>query len=141
VLVLVVQNDVGREDIGVATATATFFRSVGGSFGVAIFGAIFANRLAYWLPRDLPASAHLSTKAAGRLLHSSPAKLRHLPPAVHHGLIDAFASSLHTVFLWAVPFGVAAFLVSLFLREVPLREGGAASVAAATADASGEAAV
>src|SRR5436309_15626133 len=46
VLVLVVQNDVRREDIGVATSTATFFRSVGGSFGVAIFGAIFASRLA-----------------------------------------------------------------------------------------------
>ena len=59
---------------------------------------------------------------------------------MHHGLIDAFASSLHTVFLFAVPFGVAAFLVSLLLREVPLRETGAPSVAAATADASGEAA-
>jgi EmrB/QacA subfamily drug resistance transporter len=141
VLVLAVQNAVHPRDLGTATSASTFFRSIGGSFGVAIFGSIFANRLAYWLPRDLPASAHLSTRAAGTLLHASPAKLKTLPPAVHHGLIDAFASSLHTVFLTAVPFGIAAFFVSLLLREVPLRESGATSVAAATADASGEAAV
>ncbi len=41
---------------------------------------------------------------------------------MHKGLIEAFANSLHAVFLWAVPFGVVAFVVSLFLREVPLRE-------------------
>jgi EmrB/QacA subfamily drug resistance transporter len=137
VLVLAVQNAVHPSDLGTATSASTFFRSIGGSFGVAIFGAVFANRLAFWLPRDLPASAHVSSKAAGRLLHSSPARLQKLPPAVHRGLIDAFASSLHTVFLWAVPFGVAAFLVSLFLREVPLRESGAAPIAAAAANASG----
>ncbi len=122
VLVLAVQNAVHPRDLGTATSASTFFRSIGGSFGVAIFGAIFANRLGFWLPRDLPASAHLNAGAAGQLLHASPAKLKRLPPAIHTGLIDAFASSLHTVFLWAVPFGVAAFLVSLLLREVPLRE-------------------
>jgi hypothetical protein len=141
VLVLAVQNAVDPADLGTATSASTFFRSIGGSFGVAIFGAIFANRLGYWLPRDLPASARLSTAAAGKLLHSSPAKLKTLPPAIHRGLIDAFSSSLHTVFLVAVPAGIAAFLVSLLLREVPLRERGAAPVAAAAADASGEAAV
>jgi len=141
VLVLAVQNAVHPRDLGTATSASTFFRSIGGSFGVAIFGAIFANRLAYWLPRDLPASAHLSTRAANTLLHASPAKLKKLPPAIHHGLVDAFASSLHTVFLFAVPFGIAAFLVSLALREVPLREGGPSPVTAAAADASGEATV
>jgi EmrB/QacA subfamily drug resistance transporter len=141
VLVLAVQNAVPPSDLGTATSASTFFRSIGGSFGVAIFGAIFANRLAFWLPRDLPFSAHLTTKSANALLHSSPAKLKKLPPAIHTGLIDAFSSSLHTVFLWATPFGVAAFLVSLLLREVPLRERGAPSVPVAAADASGEAAV
>src|SRR5581483_1749618 len=113
VLVLAVQNAVDPRDMGTATAASTFFRSIGGSFGVAIFGAIFANRLGYWLPHDLPRSAHLSTKAAGALLHSSPAELKKLPPAIHTGLIDAFSSSLHTVFLWAVPFAIVSFLVSL----------------------------
>src|SRR6185437_3947058 len=55
VLVLVVQNDARPQDIGVATSTATFFRSVGGSFGVAIFGTIFASRLTEQLSR-LPRS-------------------------------------------------------------------------------------
>jgi EmrB/QacA subfamily drug resistance transporter len=139
VLVLAVQNSVAPSDLGTATSASTFFRSIGGVFGVAIFGSIFGNRLGYWLPRDLPASAHLSTKAATTLLRSTPKQLEKLPPAIHTGLIDAFSSSLHTVFLWAVPFGIAAFLVSLLLREVPLRERGAPPVAAATADASGEA--
>ena len=139
VLVLAVQNAVPPSDMGTATSSSTFFRSVGGVFGVAIFGSIFANRLGYWLPRDLPASAHLNAHEAGALLHENPVQLEKLPPAIHSGLIDAFASSLHTVFLWAVPFGIAAFLVSLLLREVPLRDTGAASIARA-ADASGEAA-
>ena len=139
VLVLAVQNAVPRPEMGVATAASIFFRSIGGSFGVAIFGTVFANRLGFWLPRDLPKSAHLNAGAAGALLHSSPAKLAQLPPAIHTGLIDAFSSSLHTVFLWAVPVGVVAFLVSLFLREVPLRDGGAESLAAAVVEGGGEA--
>ena len=140
VLVLAVQNAVPASDLGVATAASTFFRSIGGSFGVAIFGAIFANRLAYWLPRTLPASAGLNATAANGLLRSGPAALDKLPPAVHNGLLEAFANALHSVFFLAVPFGIAAFVVSLLLREVPLRERGAASVAAASADTSGEAA-
>jgi EmrB/QacA subfamily drug resistance transporter len=124
VLVLAVQNSVDPRDLGTATAASTFFRSIGGVFGVAIFGSIFANRLNYWLPRDLPASANLTTKAASALLHASPEELRRLPAAVLNGLINAFSDSLHTVFLWAVPFGIAAFVVSLLLREVPLRQGG-----------------
>jgi EmrB/QacA subfamily drug resistance transporter len=140
VLVLAVQNAVPRPEMGVATASSIFFRSIGGSFGVAIFGAIFANRLAYWLPRELPASAHLSTAQAGALLHSKLSTIAALPPPVHQGLINAFSNSLHTVFLWAVPVGVLAFVVSLFLREVPLRESGGESLAAAVVEG-GEATV
>ncbi len=122
VLVLAVQNAVEPRDLGSATSSVTFFRSIGGSFGVAIFGAIFANRLGYWLPRELPRHVHVQGGTAATLLHSSPARLHALAPAVHEGLIQAFANSLHAVFLWAVPFGILAFLVSLTLREVPLRE-------------------
>ena len=140
VLVLAVQNAVDHRDMGSATASTTFFRSIGGSFGIAIFGAIFVNRLGYWLPRDIPASAHLDPAAIPKLLRGTPAEMKALPPAVHTGLIDAIASSLHTVFLWAIPLGVAAFLVSLLLREVPLSDHGAASIAAAATDGAGEAA-
>ena len=125
VLVLAVQNSVAPRDLGTATSSTTFFRSIGGSFGVAIFGAIFTNRLGYWLPRELPASARLGSGNAATLLHASPARLKALPAGVHTGLVQAFAHSLHAVFLWAVPFGVLAFVVSLLLREVPLRDRGA----------------
>jgi EmrB/QacA subfamily drug resistance transporter len=134
VLVLAVQNAVPRPQMGVATSSSIFFRSIGGSFGVAIFGAIFANRLAYWLPRELPASAHLSSAQASALLHSKLSTIEALPPAIHSGLIDAFSNSLHMVFLLAVPVGVLAFIASLFLREVPLRESGGESLAAAIAE-------
>ena len=126
VLVLAVQNSVDPRDLGVATSSTTFFRSIGGSFGVAIFGAIFNNRLDYWLTRELPTRVQIGSGSASTLLHSSPARLKRLPPLVHDGLIEAFAHSLHAVFLWAVPFGILSFAVSLRLREVPLRGRGSA---------------
>ena len=76
VLVLAVQNAVPRPDMGMATAASIFFRSIGGVFGVAIFGAIFANRLAYWLPRELPASAHMTLRRPRLLLHATAGEAR-----------------------------------------------------------------
>jgi hypothetical protein len=134
VLVLAVQNAVPRPEMGVATAASVFFRSIGGSFGVAIFGTIFANRLGFWLARDLPPGVHVS-------LHASPAQIAQFRPAVHSAVVDAFSSSLHTVFLWAVPIGVLAFVSSLFLREVPLRDSGGESLTAAVVEGGAEAAV
>ena len=76
VLVLAVQNDADYRDLGVATAGATFFRSIGGCFGVAICGAIFSNRLAHELDRipGLPPAA-----ASGRV---TARQVAHLPPAL-----------------------------------------------------------
>ncbi|HXH97347.1 MAG TPA: MDR family MFS transporter [Gaiellaceae bacterium] len=117
VLVLVVQNDVRPEDIGVATSTATFFRSVGGSFGVAIFGAIFATRLSDQLSR-LP---HSVTARLGSGVHLNPAQAKRLPAAVHADFLQAFAHALHGVFLWGMAMAVLPFVLSWLLKEVPLR--------------------
>ena len=117
VLVLVVQNDVGRADIGVATSTATFFRSVGGSFGVAIFGAIFASRLGHEL-KKLPPSA---VKGLHGGLHVTPAQVRHLTPTVHTQFLHAFAHALHGVFLFGMVVAIVPFALSWFLKEAPLR--------------------
>jgi len=117
VLVLVVQNDVRPQDIGVATSTATFFRSVGGAFGVAIFGAIFASRLADRLGL-LP---HAVTAKLGGGVHLNPEQARHLPPTVHADFLQAFAHSLHGVFLFGTALAVVPFVLSWFLKEVPLR--------------------
>lgn len=121
VLVLAVQNAVEYRDLGVATSSSTFFRSMGSVFGLAIFGTIFANKLAYWMPR-LISKQQLSLVAGKDLLHMKPAQLRALPPQVHQGLIDSFSNSIHSVFLWAIPFAAAGFLITLFLREIPLSE-------------------
>ena len=117
VLVLVVQNDAQPENIGVATSTATFFRSVGGSFGVALFGTIFAARLSGQL-------AHLPHNVVAHLgsgVRLSPAAAKHLPPTVHADFLQAFANALHGVFLWGAAIAIIPFALSWFLKEVPLR--------------------
>ena len=120
VLVIAVQNAVGYEELGVATAGATFFRSIGGSFGTAVFGALFAGRFAFNL-RKYFTTVHLPSHfnaAAG----ASPAALAKLPPLVHARFIHAYAASLHYVFLVAVPISLVAFVLSWLLKEVPLRK-------------------
>ncbi|HEU5477021.1 MAG TPA: MDR family MFS transporter [Gaiellaceae bacterium] len=117
VLVLVVQNDARPQEIGVATSTATFFRSVGGAFGVAIFGTIFATRLSDQLA-SLPRSI---TARLGSGVHLNPAQARDLPPKVHADFLSAFAHALHGVFLWGMALAAVPFVLSWLLREVPLR--------------------
>ena len=85
VLVLVVQNDAQPENIGVATSTATFFRSVGGAFGVAIFGAIFAARLAR---RARAPARRRRRRALGSGVQLSPAEADQLPPLIHAEFLD-----------------------------------------------------
>jgi EmrB/QacA subfamily drug resistance transporter len=120
VLVLIVQNAVGYEDLGVATSGATFFRSVGGSFGVAIFGTIFANRLGTEVDRALAGRRVPPGFDAGRL-RSDPRGVRLLPAGLQGRVLHAFSISITTVFLWAIPTAVLAFVLAWFLREQPLR--------------------
>jgi len=112
-----VQNDVRPQEIGVATSTATFFRSVGGSFGVAIFGTVFASRLAAQLSH-LPRSV---TARIGSGVHLNPAQAKRLPPHVHADFLQAFAHALHGVFLVGLVLALVPFVLSWLLKEVPLR--------------------
>jgi len=118
VLTLAVQNAVDRKDLGTATSSVTFFRSIGSSLGAAIFGAILANRLAHHIAQNIGGAQGAS---AAKGLSSSAASLATLPPAILHKVLTAFASSFHDVFLFGIPFAVAAFIVALFLRESPLK--------------------
>jgi len=121
VLVVAVQNAVEYEDLGIATSTNTFFRSLGGAFGTAIFGAILSARLAYHLPRLLPPGSDAASIDPA-LLTGSPEQIRALAPGVQTAVIDAFSHSIGAVFLWAIPFAVIAFLLVLFIPELPLRD-------------------
>ena len=118
VMLLSVQNSVPYKDLGTATSSAAFFRSIGGSIGVAVFGTIFANRLTAALPASLRASGNTST-------HFTPeqfAAFKHTQPALYTDYLHAFGHALHVVFLAAVPFSAAGILLALALREVPLRK-------------------
>jgi EmrB/QacA subfamily drug resistance transporter len=120
VLVLAAQNAVDRRMIGVATSGSTLFRQIGGSIGVALFGAIFASRLHVELAQRLPAGAHLPKTLA-------PATVRHLPPGIHTAVVDAYAVALHPVFLAAAGVAVVAFALTWLVRETPLRSEPAAA--------------
>jgi EmrB/QacA subfamily drug resistance transporter len=119
VLVLAAQNAVPYKLLGVATSGSTLFRQIGGSIGVSIFGAIFANQLAAELADRLPPGVHVPAAA-------NPAVIHQLPASVKQPYIEAFTVALHPVFLAAAGFAVAAFLLTWLLREVPLRATAAA---------------
>jgi EmrB/QacA subfamily drug resistance transporter len=119
VMVLAVQNAVEHRDLGTATGVETFSRSMGASFGVAIFGAILNNRLAFNLTRLLPTDAAHGVDP--RSLVSSPDAIRRLPPAIHGPVIEALSKSIHVTFLVAVPLLTVAFGVTWLLKETPLR--------------------
>jgi EmrB/QacA subfamily drug resistance transporter len=118
VLIIAVQSAVEHKDLGTATAGATFFRSMGGSFGTAVFGAIFANALAGHLARSL-GGIKLPVGVTGASV--SPRALATLPASAHTAFVDAYASSLQTVFLIAVPIAVVGFVLALLLPEIELR--------------------
>jgi hypothetical protein len=115
VLILAVQNSVDPSMMGVATSGATLFRQIGGSIGVAVMGSIFANRVHAELASRLPHGFPIPKTV-------SPAAIKHLPAAAHQAFVDAFAAALHPVFWAAAGVSVLAFLVTWFLRDVPLRE-------------------
>jgi hypothetical protein len=134
VMVLAVQNAVERRDLGTATATESFIRSMGGAFGVAIFGAILTNRLTYNLKLLLPSGSTIDPDS----LTGSPAAIAKLPPSVHDAVIQSLANAIHVVFLAAVPLTIAAFVVTWFLPERPLRETAHVGAAETLVEASAE---
>ncbi len=122
-LVLAVQNVVAHEQLGAATAGVTFFRSMGGAFGVALLGTILNNRLDYYVPRHVPAGLLQQLGSpSGSTLGRSRAVIERLPDLARVGVIQSFADSLHIVFLVTVPLALVAFGLSWLLPEVRLRE-------------------
>ncbi|MGP4012441.1 MDR family MFS transporter [Streptomyces sp. 4N124] len=120
VLVLIVQNAVSYEDLGVATSGATFFRSIGASFGVAIFGTIFAGRLGEKLT-DAFRGAQLPPGASVDALEADPRGIAELPAALRPSALSAYASSITDVFLYAAPVALLGFVLAWFLKEDRLR--------------------
>jgi MFS family permease len=120
VIVVAVQNGVSYGQLGTATSSAMFFRTIGGAFGVALFGSIFNSKLFAELPHYLPASVVRHYR--GHNIAANPAQLNALPPAIHAGFVQAFSHSLDAVFLVGAPVALVAFVLSFLVKEVPLRE-------------------
>ncbi len=114
VLVLAVQNAVDYRDLGVATSGTTLFRSIGGSIGVSLFGAIFTATLTTNLAGRLPAGAALPAATA-------PEAIQALPAAVRTVYLEVFTAALHPVYLYAAAVGAVGFALTWFLKELPLR--------------------
>jgi EmrB/QacA subfamily drug resistance transporter len=118
VTTLAVQNSVDRKDLGTATSSVIFFRNMGSSFGAAIFGAILTSRLAHYLSQTLPAD--IASKVDINQFEAGSNHLQQTSPIVVHAVLQSFTRAFQDLFLWAIPFALLGFLISLFLREQPL---------------------
>ncbi len=113
---LVVQNSVLPGEMGVASSSRTFFQQIGGSIGVAAFGAVFARHLTDAMAARLP-GVHLSG-GGGQF---NPVTVNHLPLVVRHDVFQAITHAVTSVFWWAAPATAVVFVLAWFLKEVPLR--------------------
>lgn len=129
---LIAQNSVEQRDLGAASGAATFFRSIGGSFGISLFGAVFANRL-----QASPAGEYLSG-GTGETGGADPAALRQLPAVVRHVVLTGMADSIAAVFGWAMVFAIAVPVLAWFIKEIPLRGSFDGPAARPAPDATGE---
>jgi EmrB/QacA subfamily drug resistance transporter len=114
---LIAQNSVQQKDMGVASSARMFFQQIGGSLGVAAFGAVFARRLTESLAAAAGSGVHISA-SGGQL---DPATVDSLPARVKHDVFFAIAHAIQGVFIWALPAAVLIFALAWFIKEVPLR--------------------
>jgi MFS family permease len=119
ILVVAIQNAVEPREIGTATATANLFRALGGSVGVAVYGAIFTAGLRHWLPIELAGRTARGVTATG--IQTTPGRVHALDPGLQHAVAHAVANSLHDVFLVAAPIALAGAAIVTLLPERPLR--------------------
>jgi MFS family permease len=124
--VLIVQNSVSRQEMAVATSATQLSRSIGAAIGLAILGTILTQGMAKALPKYLPPEAlHQLQQAGGGAAATAvfdPTQLANLPPAIEVAIRHGLADALHPVFLAGVPIIAIAFIATLFIKELPLRQ-------------------
>ncbi|TCK24560.1 EmrB/QacA subfamily drug resistance transporter [Pseudonocardia endophytica] len=136
-LVLAVQNQVALRDMGAASSTVAFFRSLGGAAGVAALGALLSSHVSSGITSGLTAAgipAAATSSSSGQIPN-----LATLPEALRSIIENAYGDSVALVFLVAAPLALIALVAILFLREVPLRTTIDIADDAASSDASGDA--
>ncbi|WP_431949737.1 MDR family MFS transporter [Actinacidiphila sp. bgisy167] len=118
ITMLIAQNSVEMKDMGVGSSSSTLFRTIGGSFGVALFGAIFTHQVQNTMTERLGEAAAGATSGTAQL---DPAGLAKLAPPVRDAYLHAVADGSHHVFLWGAVVSVLGFLLAFFVKEIPLR--------------------
>lgn len=132
-LVLCTQNQVDASDLGAASSTVTFFRSLGGAVGVSALGAVMAHRITHYVTDGVAAldpRYRAALTGSGSSTDSIP-DLAKLPAPVRTLVESAYGHGIADVFLIAGALAAVAFLITLFIKEVPLRTKGALAQAAA----------
>jgi MFS family permease len=119
IVVTAVQNAVQPRDMGAATSSVTFFRSMGAAFGTALFGAVLTNRLAHYLASA--AGGSLPTGTDESEIANNVEAIQRLPDEIHAVVVEAWVRALQDVFLTAVPMLIAAVVVAFLIPELPLR--------------------
>lgn len=122
VVVLVVQNSVPADQIGTATSTNNYFREVGAAMGVAVFGAIFTNRLSESLTTAFTGAGASAEQASQSTSTLDPQALSQLPEQLRDAIVNAYAESLAPVFWYLIPFIAAALLLAITLKQIPLSD-------------------
>jgi MFS family permease len=122
VIVLVVQNSVPADQIGTATSTNNYFREVGASLGVAVFGSIFTSRLSESLGKAFTGAGASADQAAQSTRTLDPQALSQLPEQLRDAIVNAYADSLAPVFWYLLPFLGIALILALTLKQIPLSD-------------------
>jgi EmrB/QacA subfamily drug resistance transporter len=143
-IVIALQNAVDFQDMGIATSSNTFFRTLGGAFGTAIFGTIFSNRAAFYLQENITSLQSTNPQAlAGfdsaklNVITTNTSIISTLPPTIKETVLHSFSQTFHVVFLAAAPITFIGFVLAFFLKEKPLQSSTAHH--AAKTEAAGEA--
>ncbi|MFJ3828442.1 MDR family MFS transporter [Streptomyces sp. NPDC090046] len=134
ITMLVAQNSVEMKDMGVASSSATLFRTLGGSFGVALMGSLFTTRVTDTMAERLGPEA---AQAAGSA-QLDAASLAKLPEAVRDAYQHAVAAGTHSAFLLGAAIALLGFAAAWFVKEVPLRGAGPAGPADGATDGAAE---
>ncbi|ANJ08343.1 MFS transporter [Streptomyces parvulus] len=133
-LVLCTQNQVAPSDLGAASSTVTFFRSLGGAVGVSVLGSVMSSRISHYASDTIgqlsPQEQAAAAKASGS---GAIPDMDMLPHGIREWLESAYGHGIADIFLYVAPIALIGFLVTLFIKEVPLRTSGALAQAAEAA--------
>ena len=119
ITMLVAQNSVEMKDMGVASSSTTLFRTIGGSFGVSLFGALFTHQVTRTMADRIGPAAVGKLNSAGA--QQSPKAVQHMPAAIKDAYFHAVTNGIHQVFVWGAAVAVICFAAAFFVKETPLR--------------------